>query len=442
MMAVFWVLVEFTTNLFEGLILFSFFDSFLPQRFTRRAVYRVLPFFQAALIFLLNQFVRNPMASALASIVLGIALAMVFYIGNPAPRILLTIAFYAILMVLELGMLSALNVFIPDFIIHVAEPSIERITAIVTIKPLNFLVLRLIQYFGTRGRQEIRFRKLLPLYSLPVLTILLTLSMELFWTDQPTGPRFVLASASLLALLFANFLLFDLYQRLYREGEAESRVRFLQLQMAHDSERIRQIDEQNQEVRRIAHDMKNLLLPVRYHLLQGDVLGGIEVLDQALERLGERQRTVPVTGQSLIDAFLANKNVDALSMDVRIEVHSRFVQPMRVDPMDLCIVLGNALDNAIEATCRVDGAEARKIRLGLICDLGVVLVSTDNPITHPVHVEGGRVASTKPDQKNHGFGLESIHRIAEKYGGQVTIQTPERRFQLSVLMANRAIEAS
>ena len=440
-MTVFWILVEISADLFEALILFSFFNSFLPRRYRSKWIYLVLPFFQTALIYLLNQTPLDQFSTALSAIAIAVALVMVFYSGKVWNEILLTLAFYAVWMASELGLLSLLNAIFPDFIMRVDQPSIDRITAMIVCNLAIFLILKVVQRLALKNAQRVPLRKLLPLFSLPVITILLIISLQSFWVDQTINARFILASVGLIALLFANLIIFDLYNRLYREAEAASQLQLLQQHVAHETSRIQMIENQNREVRQMVHDMKNSLLPLRHQIDRGDVARSGELLARIMEDLGGLQQIRPITGNSLVDTVLANKMDIAKSRQVRIEVKQKLNQEMFLPDVDLCVMLGNALDNAIEATEQVADPDSRLVRLSLMSDKGVVILSVENPVTHALDFQEGRYRSTKPDGDNHGLGLESIRRLAEKNGGYLRIDTKDHHFDLSIYLPNQPLES-
>ena len=131
---------------------------------------------------------------------------------------------------------------------------------------------------------------MLPLFSLPLITILLIISMQMFWINQPTNARFVLAGISMVALLFANLLIFDQYHRLFREAETIKQMDLLRQNLQFEADQINLLDSQNQEVRKIAHDIKNSLLPVAYQLEQGDLVMSRIRLGEIVDHLGELQQ--------------------------------------------------------------------------------------------------------------------------------------------------------
>lgn len=97
--------------------------------------------------------------------------------------------------------------------------------------------------------------------------------------------------------------------------------------------------------------------------------------------------------------------------------------------MDLYTLLGNAIDNAIEAVMNLP-EEKRLISLN-IKDMGQMLyIEVENYFDGSLSVEDGVIITTKSDKENHGYGVRSIRMIAERYNGNVEIKTEGDLFSL------------
>ena len=106
-----------------------------------------------------------------------------------------------------------------------------------------------------------------------------------------------------------------------------------------------------------------------------------------------------------------------------------------VSMFDLCIVLGNLIDNAIEANERID-KECREINLEMRQNGDYLYVKISNPLNGKLSIENGKIKTTKKDTIFHGFGLESIEEIAKKYSGSVTYKQKNDFFIAIVLLSN------
>ena len=104
-----------------------------------------------------------------------------------------------------------------------------------------------------------------------------------------------------------------------------------------------------------------------------------------------------------------------------------------IKPVDMCIILSNALDNAIEANRKIEDPEKRYIKLKMHGDETYSAISVSNPAAAaPVRVNQHSYATSKKDAGNHGFGLKSIESTAKKYGGEMLTKFEDGVFSLII----------
>ena len=107
--------------------------------------------------------------------------------------------------------------------------------------------------------------------------------------------------------------------------------------------------------------------------------------------------------------------------------------PLPILDTDLCILIGNSMENAIEA-CKKLPPERRSIRFHMKKMAGNLIMTSDNSYDGSLMCEGERFLSTKRQGKQEGIGLRSIRSIAEKYRGELRIETKDDTFMLSVML--------
>ncbi len=142
--------------------------------------------------------------------------------------------------------------------------------------------------------------------------------------------------------------------------------------------------------------------------------------------------TILKTGNVMVDAILNSKISLARAKNISVNVKATVPKDLRVQELDLCVILGNLLDNAIEA-CTVQQQEAPWIRIYIGLYKELFYISVSNSVTGEVKRSGLRFLSTK-NQANHGFGLVRIDKISEKYGGFVDRQNEPGVFATELML--------
>ena len=98
---------------------------------------------------------------------------------------------------------------------------------------------------------------------------------------------------------------------------------------------------------------------------------------------------------------------------------------------DLGVVIGNLLDNAIEAAAQTND---RWIHLKMEYTKGRLLLKMSNSYTGKVNYVGNRIVTSKKDASNHGMGLRSVERVVKKFDGEMELSHNENVFEVMILM--------
>lgn len=194
---------------------------------------------------------------------------------------------------------------------------------------------------------------------------------------------------------------------------------------------IEEVEQMYRQVRGWRHDYRNHIQVMKAHL----DAGRYEELDHYLQLLGENLTSVDTvikTGNVMVDAILNSKLNLAASQEIAVNVKATVPPTLSVESIDICVILGNLMDNAIEACMRLPDSEKRFIRVYMGSHKGQFYISVTNAAA-VLRRKGTSYLSTK-SQSGHGFGLVRIDRVAAKYGGAVNRQSEEGVFATEILL--------
>ena len=96
------------------------------------------------------------------------------------------------------------------------------------------------------------------------------------------------------------------------------------------------------------------------------------------------------------------------------------------------MILGNLLDNAIEASSKVENNRTIDIRIKYKND--ILFIYVNNSFDGSIVYEGEKIKTTKKNKENHGIGLNNIEKILKKYDGTMKVYHTENRFHVDILM--------
>lgn len=143
--------------------------------------------------------------------------------------------------------------------------------------------------------------------------------------------------------------------------------------------------------------------------------------------------TVIKTGNVMVDAILNSKLSLLKSKNIKVNAKATVPPSLQISEIDLCVVIGNLLDNAMEACLAQPEAENRFIRLFIGILKEQFYLSVSNSVYGELRKEGKTYLSTK-NTAGHGFGLMRIDRIVKKYDGYINRQNEEGIFATEIML--------
>lgn len=199
---------------------------------------------------------------------------------------------------------------------------------------------------------------------------------------------------------------------------------------------VQEVENLYRQIRGMRHDLRNHAQTMQAYLS----LGQTELLEGYLSELSdsfEQVDDVLRTGNVMADAILNSKL--SLARSGGIAVHAKAAVPAAsaVPDVSLCTILGNLLDNAMEACLRIPEPGERFLRVYIAPMKGQLYVNVTNSAPGRARTENGRYLSAKSGRDRHarhGFGLSQIDRAAKLCGGYVNRQQDEGVFSTEIML--------
>lgn len=193
-----------------------------------------------------------------------------------------------------------------------------------------------------------------------------------------------------------------------------------------------EVENMYRQTRGWRHDYRNHIQTMKAYLSMGRYEELAEYLDQLDMDLSQVD-TVVKTGNVMVDAVLNSKISVARAKQIAVDAKARVPQHMSVAEVDLCVILGNLLDNAIEACMGIEEESQRFIRIYIDVLQGQLYLYVLNATAGILQRRGNSYLSTK-DSREHGYGLMRMDRVVEKYHGYLDRQDEEGVFATEVLL--------
>ena len=193
----------------------------------------------------------------------------------------------------------------------------------------------------------------------------------------------------------------------------------------------REVDNMYRQIRGWRHDYRNHIQTMKAYAADGDldaIRKYLDLLDQDLTTVD----TVIKTGNPMTDAILNSKISLARAKGIRVTADAHIPVKLKSSEIDLCCILGNLFDNAIEASMKLP-PEQRMIRVYMDMKNTQLYISFTNfTAGRKLQKVGSRFRSTKGE--GHGFGLIRIDAIVERLEGYLSRNSEDGAFTTEILL--------
>lgn len=274
----------------------------------------------------------------------------------------------------------------------------------------------------------------LVLLSIPIISLIV--GLNLYFIDIYAEGRHLVGIASLGALLYINVVIFVILRVMDHESKKINEYMNANMQMELQQKHYKEMLEKNHQVRGLWHDMNNHLITMQY-LLENQA--GDEIADY-LQQFHERlQNAVDHnrSGNYVVDALLNYKIKVATDHQINFVHYIAIPEKLKMNSIDLSIILGNILDNAIEG-CQRDSRQAQEkiIKFNMYYKRESLLIDIENSIDKNTIQKSGNhmISSKRIDTDQSGYGISNVKQVLKKYEGNMVTQILEDRFKCTILI--------
>ena len=178
------------------------------------------------------------------------------------------------------------------------------------------------------------------------------------------------------------------------------------------------------------HDMRHHLSLIGWYLSNGDYESTEKYVKLAQEDI-ENITPTRYCKNNTVNLILSSFAVKAKKKGVVFSVDAQLPQSLSISETELCALLSNSLENAIEAAALVEDEQFRKVRISCQTHKGNLLIFIENSFTGKVIMENGLPQSSR---EGHGLGVKSMSMIVEKYNGYCSFETKGEIFITRIVL--------
>ena len=189
--------------------------------------------------------------------------------------------------------------------------------------------------------------------------------------------------------------------------------------------------QKNDKLIRIKHDIKNEL-QIAYAMMDKDKKVSTKILNELNDKL-EDIKIINFSKNAILNTILTLKKMEIKNSGINLEIEIDKTVDFNMEEIDICDLFSNILDNSIEATKKYN-CENRFIKFCIAKKNDYIIIKCENTYKGVLKKNSyGNYITTKQEEKQHGYGINIIKNIVDKYNGEINFITKNNIFKIVII---------
>lgn len=251
---------------------------------------------------------------------------------------------------------------------------------------------------------------IIPVAALGILMMLIRMMIDLYYIEPEAASKIIYIGICICAMFV---LILVLSVSVSKKQEKEREVQRLNDMIEVQKQSLENYVSKERELYRQKHELEHKFYSVKYLLEQNRISEGVEVFRETIDGLCGNAENMTISG-NIIDTVISNKEKKYASSLINLEKKIEVGGEEKLDMVDLCILVGNLIENAMEAA---DKSEAKQVRIEVkerLNSIGIFVRNTFSESDSDVK----SLLSKKKEIWKHGFGIQSVKEIVSRYHGE------------------------
>lgn len=406
--------VTAATIIFDVIVTFMLFDASLKWKEIGLVKKVSVGVFVFCITLLNNILIKNLICTILISVSVLLLASIMGFEGKINKKILVVLGYMLLVIISDLITTVLEMIFLnSDTNALLQSESNERIIGMIVSKPVVLLLVRIVIMIAKKENMQIYRHCSTVLLSVPIVNILLILSIVNFY-ESIQLENFNAVYIVSICVLYNTISIFYLFERITHIASLENKCNILENQMIIQEQHERNKEAYHDKIKAYKHDLK-IHFQTLYSMLLKGFSDKAKIYLKSTGLVDEVEYCEVHTGNVAFDAILNSKLSEAEQKEISTEIYCCLPGDIEMSDVDIAVLFGNLIDNAIEACQRADS---------LYKDIVVKIQYNKNRLScyikntaQSVKKEGNRFVSLKKEKEQHGIGLQNIENIVLKYGG-------------------------
>lgn len=340
----------------------------------------------------------------------------------------------AVLYIVAIGVFSEIVIYTlmtyADFKIDIfSENKVSSILTYVFTYTTQYLISIIIgRYKNIKKSKYVSISSYIYIIIIPIISFVMVLSII-----KKQGIKFEQVLMLALFVLVINFIMLYLYDSLSAYYIEKTEKVLLETQNRYYNNEYELMKTSLDNIRALKHDLTNHLSTVQLYIDKNERNEATQHISSMLDICSKQKDLYSDSGNLIIDSIINFKLKQVKEKEIKSVVDIQIPYDIKLESFDMTIILGNLIDNAIEAVCKLEKGK-RYINIGISYERGQLFIEIANPYINKIVVKNDNIVTTKMDTNNHGIGLSSVKEVVEKYDGFIDFNYNGEVFSSNVVI--------
>lgn len=438
MMDLFWRIFEFVVNLFQSAIVLQTIRAILKDKRTGKKANLAYILF-VAVLFLELSFVNFMVPFEGIGIIISILIIYIYSLLNLKGTFMQKMFWSIFVMLLIMGITTVVLsiegcIIGKGYLDLVIQKDLYRFVGVVVIQIVLFYLTRfMIKRTKKDSTYSLKWNEWFVLLIIPVISIFTMsfVSLIIINIEEQLSPmQHIFSILSILGILMTNSLVYVLYVNMQKDHAKQLEYSILQQAFKSQEKSVEETKILYQSVRSIRHDLKQHFQVALTMLHSGKINEAVDYMEKYNDIVLDGISNKVFCDNDVVNYIINSKSKICSDRHIKIYIYIANEIPEFSD-LDLCVLLGNALDNAIEG---VSGDGNNEIYLELRNVDNFFMISVKNTIINSVLEYNPNLISTKNEKELHGLGILSMKEVVQKYNGSIEFYESDNKFCCDMLL--------
>ncbi len=346
-------------------------------------------------------------------------------------KILLTLYIITILSIIDVITSILINKAVVNINIQIRyNNNFNTILGFIFQLALNFISLKSIKSFK-KMQFNLEMPKIFwfPLIVIPFISMLLVL---LFLYDKSSSVKLIIFLC--VSLIIINLTIFALYDFFLDYTKSKIEKELLEREKEFNLKQFNIIINNYESLELFRHDFKNHISYIKKCSKDNNLDEIIKYTDNITKEVKINKNININSGNLLIDSILNFKFQEILNNNIRLEYNVLAPYDLKIDSLDLVSLLGNLIDNIIEANIKIENVSDRYSNINIKYIKNNLFINLENSFKEVKFDNNNNLKTLKKESHKHGLGLKSIKNIVNKYNGFIKMDIKENKFITKIVL--------